>query len=514
MIKSYILNNKKDIIYSAIILTVMTVMFLLYGNNFYNIHSDLGRELYIPEQMIKGQVLYKDIYNIYAPLGYFLNVVFIKILGDNLRTFTYIGFFLSLLTLIPVYKITKKFCNSETALLLGLFTVFSCIYSPTLSNWITPYSYSVLYSLCSIMWALYFIFQFFERNQNKYIYYSSMLYGFSLASKYEYIGFALIILIVLIYKKATKKVYLHSFISAMIFPMISLTVLFIQHCSISDLSAAIYYIIRNADINTNKYFYTTSGFIPSKNSLMTMLHPTFNTVFSPICFLTLIITIISIIKKYDIKIIILNITALILSMKCFCFIRLDVYGTYFLPVLLISLCVFTSVLLKNKKIIFYIILIISILLYASFDVRTSKKNNFISVETPKGTLNVEGFLYPSFTADLNFIEKETNKDDKVLFIPEGVSINYLTDRESDNYLYYLTFPNCTVFQADMINNLINQNKIKYIVVDNRLYYNYRQTYFADSYGIEIYNNIKEHYNLYKTIETNFIKEIYIRNTDE
>ena len=42
---------------------------------------DTGREFYIASQCMHGQILYKDIFNIYAPLSYQLNALLFLIFG-------------------------------------------------------------------------------------------------------------------------------------------------------------------------------------------------------------------------------------------------------------------------------------------------------------------------------------------------------------------------------------------------------------------------------------------------
>ena len=158
-------------IYSVILFAIIIILFISTYGNIYNAHSDIGREFYIPSQMLKGQVLYKDIFNIFPPLGYFINAFFLKIFGDNVNTFYFIGLVLSIFILVPLYKLTKKYCDSLTAFLVTLTIVITCMFYPSLSNWITPYSYSVLYSLASIVWAIYFLDKYIDDENYKNIIY-------------------------------------------------------------------------------------------------------------------------------------------------------------------------------------------------------------------------------------------------------------------------------------------------------------------------------------------------------
>ena len=81
--------------------------FILFGKNIYSPYLDIGRELYIAEQVKNSSVLYKDIFNVYFPMGYWLNAIFIKLFGSNLNTFYGIGLFFTIFTTIPLFLIAK-----------------------------------------------------------------------------------------------------------------------------------------------------------------------------------------------------------------------------------------------------------------------------------------------------------------------------------------------------------------------------------------------------------------------
>ena len=79
-----------------------------------NLFVDCGREAYIPMQILKGEVLYKDIFNIYAPLSYLFNAFLFKLFGENLQVLYFAGFitFGSILTLF--YKLLERIYSSYT----------------------------------------------------------------------------------------------------------------------------------------------------------------------------------------------------------------------------------------------------------------------------------------------------------------------------------------------------------------------------------------------------------------
>ena len=80
------------------------LFFLFYGKQDVYL-VDVGREAYIPWQMLKGQLLYKDIFNVYGALGYQINAILYYIFGVHLNTLYFAGFFNSLIILYSVFFI-------------------------------------------------------------------------------------------------------------------------------------------------------------------------------------------------------------------------------------------------------------------------------------------------------------------------------------------------------------------------------------------------------------------------
>ena len=81
------MRNKTEILYILLLIIFVIVAFFLFRENIYSPYSDIGREMYITEQVKNGLVLYKDIFNVYSPLGYWLNAIIIKFFGNNLNIF-------------------------------------------------------------------------------------------------------------------------------------------------------------------------------------------------------------------------------------------------------------------------------------------------------------------------------------------------------------------------------------------------------------------------------------------
>ena len=75
----------------SIIFVVSLILYILFYAKYDVYLIDVGREAYLPWQMLKGQLLYKDIFNVYGPLGYQINAIAYAIFGVKLSTLYLMG---------------------------------------------------------------------------------------------------------------------------------------------------------------------------------------------------------------------------------------------------------------------------------------------------------------------------------------------------------------------------------------------------------------------------------------
>ena len=89
----------------GIIFIVSLILFVFFYAKFNVYLVDVSREAYLPWQVLKGQVLYKDIFNVYGPLGYQINAIAYAIFGIKLSTLYLMGFLNSLVILFTTFFI-------------------------------------------------------------------------------------------------------------------------------------------------------------------------------------------------------------------------------------------------------------------------------------------------------------------------------------------------------------------------------------------------------------------------
>ncbi len=533
--------SKYNIIYFLLIFIIVYILFEKYKYNIYSPYSDIGRELYIPSQAIGQNALYGNVFMVYAPLGYILNGLITKCFSNNINVFFNIGLFFSVMSLIPVFLISNIFNNKLISLFITMLVIFTCTFFPSVSNWITPYSYSMLIAMCTILWAMYYLLKYIKYSKDKYIILSSLLYGLSICTKYEFIFFILLIIGILFYKKASKSLIGKCIGSIFTIPILTSLVILFQGISTESFFTSIKYIIKLSQSNSVKYFYTYNGFIPSKESILNAIYSTkadFIYIFeninryilklSPLTdiqpnsvsfrmsgYLCIILTVGYIItlfyKKHkirlDIMYLCLSIGAILTSIKCIGSISFEIYGTFFFPLIIITIISFLT---KNKmgkifKRVFLLILLSVSLFYFLDNERNIQKADFMELKSSKGIVKIKSVFYEETKELISYITKNTTSEDSVLIIPEGTFINYLTDRKSDNKLYYLIPPNTEIFTDEEIINDLKKNPPKLIIFHNLMYKEYAQSSFKNSYGKNIYDYVNKNFNYQTTIGNNNFK---------
>ena len=227
----------------------------------YNIYLvDVSREAYLPWQLLKGQVLYKDIFNVYGPLGYQINAIAYTIFGVKLNTLYLMGFLNSLVILFTTFYIGKLFTDKKTALFTSFLTLFVCVYAKNFFNFIFVYSYSAVYALSGFLLSLLAMLFYIRDKKNLYMTLSFFFAGFAFANKIEYLPyFAFMFLCLPIFAKKDWKQYLYSIGAFMLMPVISFGILFIQGVSVKDLVESFVFIKKLISSPVTNYFYYNFG---------------------------------------------------------------------------------------------------------------------------------------------------------------------------------------------------------------------------------------------------------------
>lgn len=531
--------------YFLIILWVLCITALyIYQGHYTDIMLDFGREVFYPQRILEGKVLYKDLFAIYGPFAYLLNALLYKFFGTNLSTLYAAGILSSLLFVSGIYLIAEKFMSKFLSFSIGIFTIAAGVSTGILFNFSFPYSWAMLYGIIAFVYSILFLIKYKTDNKNLFLYISSLLCGVCIACKYEFAVFGILLFAYLIYigikdfKTGIKAVC--AFFAA---PLISFGTLFIQGLSLNDLITSLNNVKEMTQTETLKHFYQSVGvyfhpqvlpllfftFIKTSVSLGSLIagvalfnknkfasvFVTFIGLLLSLWFLTdtkiltfiflpilLFVTGIICYKKLknNIPLLIIVISGLAISLKSIWGMLILSYASYYISFVLIAFfaLLFNCINKKYQTITAVYMLLLAFFIWFINNAEFYNIKNLIS--TSKGEICTYSQLAKSTNELISFITKNTNQNDRVVIFPEGLMINFLTDRKSDDY-YNSMLPLYTEsFGEEKIVEHFENNKPEYFILTNENMKDYGFNNICNDYAFELCTFINTNYDNVKTID--------------
>ncbi len=516
---------------------------LFFCGHYQGILIDFGREVYYPQRILQGKILYKDLFNIYGPLAYQINAVLYKFFGAKLSTLYGAGVLCSLLTVSGIFLIAKKFLSEFLSFGIGLFSLAVGVTTSVIFNLHFPYSWAVLYGLVAFLFSLYFLLNFCDDKNSTNLCISSFLAGICITCKYDFILYGIIVLFLIIKEKNFKA--LLSFLSV---PFISFGILFIQGLRFSDLANFLIVIKAMAKSKTLTYFYQNSGIYFHPKALVTdfllflkFVIP-FSAILAGVClfnrnkigsislqifgwvtflwfftekyqiafgFLPLVLLIFALFsyKKFDFKLFILVLSALAAGAKVFWVLILQSYGNYYVPIILIAFLalLFTYLPKRLEKVVAIYVIIAGLFIFISNFSTLSLPQYKITTE--RGTIYTQKYIADSTNQLINFLK---NQNGNAVIFPEGMSVNFLSNTISDDYYNSLLPLYVETFTEEKIINHYRENLPEYVIFNNLNMKDYYFKYICEDYALDFCRFVKDNYEMDKIIDNGFRYVIFKR----
>lgn len=149
---------------------------------------DLGRDLYLPSQILEGRILYRDVLYNYGPAAPYLLASVTAVLGDALWVFEGIGLVIGLATLCGLYGIGNRLGGVWIAFPSALmFLMLSFFANSTRGcNFVLPYSFDATLGIACALWSFYFLHRYvYEHGSAGMLAYSVGFLFLALLSKQE-----------------------------------------------------------------------------------------------------------------------------------------------------------------------------------------------------------------------------------------------------------------------------------------------------------------------------------------
>lgn len=545
--KDFFIENK----FLVILWLLCLVGLFMFLGHYSGILIDFGREVYYPQEILSGKVLYKDLFNIYGPLAYQINAILYKIFGIKLSTLYGAGIFTSLLTVSGIYLVAKKFLSKTFSFIIAFFSFSVGVITVSIFNFHFPYSWALIYGLIAFLFSLYFLLEYCDDKNNKNLYISSFLAGFAITCKYDFLIYALVVIFIAIKSKNIKALLVF-----FIMPISSFGFLFLQGLKLTDLINSLLITSQMAKSKTLTYFYQNSGiyfhpkvpmtvftlflkfaipvvaifygkyFADKKRALAVILSIfgwlffvwTFDTKYS-LGFLPLLILIFLGIEifniktkktKFDLKLMLLLISTLAVCAKVFWVLLLGSYGNYYVSIALIAFFAFIfKYVPKNFESIAGNLVILMSLLYIFTNINSIELNNN-KISTPIGTIYTSKAYAESSNQLIDFINKNTKQDDKIVIFPEGMTINFLAQRHSDDYYNSLLPLYTETFGEEKIINHYKEKLPEFVIFNNLDMKDYYFRYICQDYALEFCGFVQNNYELQTVIGDEFRYLIFRR----
>src|SRR6202035_625475 len=150
-------NAVQSWIARAVILGVAAALAWYTWGHWGNFQIDNGREVYVPAEILKGKLLFRDLWYMYGPLAPYVKALLFRIFGVQLMALFVFGLTLTIGFALLTFEIARRFrLGVMCSTLPSLFFLVESFY-PTIRNFIFPYSYAASLAAFLGVACLYFV---------------------------------------------------------------------------------------------------------------------------------------------------------------------------------------------------------------------------------------------------------------------------------------------------------------------------------------------------------------------
>lgn len=146
--------KKEDWISLSIIWVLFIFMICISYARWGNPIVDCFRNAYVPDEIMAGNILYKDVYFFYGPLIVYFHALLFKIFGINLQVLYTSGIIVSFIIINTIYYLSRQLLKPFLSCIFGSMFLILVVFRPGIFQYIFPYSYEALYGLLFLLFIL------------------------------------------------------------------------------------------------------------------------------------------------------------------------------------------------------------------------------------------------------------------------------------------------------------------------------------------------------------------------
>jgi hypothetical protein len=161
-----------------------------------SVQVDCGRELYVPATILRGKLLYRDLWYPYGPLAPYLVALLFRLFGVSLTVLYLFGVGLALATALVVFELGRCFVRTLPAFVVSLFVLVQG-FQVGVFNYIFGYSYAATMGSLLGLVCVYFCILCLRHGGRRGLFIGGLSAGLALLCKLEF-GIACYLLLALI----------------------------------------------------------------------------------------------------------------------------------------------------------------------------------------------------------------------------------------------------------------------------------------------------------------------------
>jgi hypothetical protein len=178
-------NANADLLARAAIAAGFCLLVLQTWAHWGDLQIDCGREVYVPYEILKGRMLYRDIAYPYGPLVPYLQALMVAVFGLHFITFYIFGLVCALTIAYLSYSISRTVLPPAASLAVSVVCLTQG-FSHFLFNYVFPYSYAAVVGLLLGLATLHFLLAFLDAGSRAKLAMASLVAGLALLCKQEF----------------------------------------------------------------------------------------------------------------------------------------------------------------------------------------------------------------------------------------------------------------------------------------------------------------------------------------
>src|SRR5262245_14927662 len=95
--------------------------------------SDSGREMDLPLRLMKGELLYRDVYYLYPPFSPYFNSSLFRIFGAHIDVLQAVGAICAVLVVWMCYRIARRLMTTSESALAIIVVIHVCVFKTCVS---------------------------------------------------------------------------------------------------------------------------------------------------------------------------------------------------------------------------------------------------------------------------------------------------------------------------------------------------------------------------------------------